>query len=60
MLYDETKITYEGKDFDLSFFKLLEKGKTFYMKFGFDFELVNDEQWIYTAFTNKKIFTSSL
>ena len=36
-LYDATSIKCGEKEYDLSFLKLLEHGKTFYMKFGFKF-----------------------
>lgn len=36
-LYDATRIKCGEKEYDLSFLKLLEHGKTFYMKFGFKF-----------------------
>jgi hypothetical protein len=41
-IYDGTtvKCSSNSMDYDLSFLKLLEKGKTFYMNFGFDFDNV--------------------
>ena len=42
-----------GSELDLSFIKLLEKDKTFYMNLGFDFELVKSNT-PYFDFTDKK------
>ena len=36
-IHDGTTIMCDGKEVDLSYYKLLEKGLTFYQKFGFKF-----------------------
>jgi broad specificity phosphatase PhoE len=38
-LHDGATIECKGKEYDLSYFKLIEKKKTFYMKLGFKLEL---------------------
>jgi hypothetical protein len=38
-IYDGTSIKCKGNNFDLSYIKLLEKNITFYMKFGFEFDI---------------------
>lgn len=52
-LGDGTTIRCGDKEYDLSYLKLIEKGITFYMKFGFDFDVSNC-QWYYERFLNKK------
>jgi len=52
-LGDGTTIKCGDKEYDLSYLKLIEKGITFYMKFGFDFEITNC-QWMYARYNNKK------
>jgi hypothetical protein len=48
-LYDATTIECHNKIYDLSYFKLIEKGITFYMKFGFDFDMGSIDMF-YTKF----------
>lgn len=54
---DDAKIKCNGEEIDLSFIKLLEKNKTYYMNFGFDFELTNTEFFYYRFPNNKKLRT---
>ncbi len=42
-IYDGAEITCNGKQYDLSTFKLIENGATFYMKYGFDFDVDYDK-----------------
>lgn len=55
-LYDgaTVKCNKDNNDHDLSFIKLIEKGKTFYMKMGFDFEVTNND-WIYYKQLNTEV-----
>jgi hypothetical protein len=48
-LYDATTIECNTQTYDLSYFKLIEKGITFYMKFGFDFDMGSIDMF-YTRF----------
>lgn len=48
-----------NENMDLAFIKLLERNKTFYMKFGFDYEITNT-QFPYYRFSDKKKFTKEL
>lgn len=48
-----------NESMDLSFIKLLEKNKTFYMKLGFDYEITNT-QFPYYRFSDKKKFVKEL
>jgi len=49
------------ENMDLSFIKLIEKGMTFYMKFGFDFEFENkSDVFLYYRYTDKKEFIKEL
>jgi hypothetical protein len=41
-IHDGTTIKCGSEKIDLSFLKLLEKKNTFYMKFGFDFEITDN------------------
>ena len=52
-LIDDAGIYHNDKKLDLSYLKLLERGQTFYMKLGFDFELTNT-QFMYFKFDNNK------
>jgi hypothetical protein len=52
-LIDAAGIYHNDKKLDLSYLKLLERGQTFYMNLGFDFELTNT-QFMYFKFDNKK------
>ncbi len=56
-LSDGASIECDGKEIDLSNFKLLEKRRTFYMKFGFKPEL---SQYLKITFTNIDSFTKIL
>jgi hypothetical protein len=49
----DIKCNANGSDMNLSFIKILETYKTFYMKFGFDFEIKTYYYFSY-KFTNKK------
>jgi hypothetical protein len=51
-IYDGTTINCKKLSYDLSFLKLLQTKKTFYMKFGFDFD-INNNTW-YTQHFNSK------
>ena len=51
----QTLCTKDNKYFDLQFIKLLQKQKSFYMKFGFDFD-ISDRDWVYYRLKNKKSF----
>ena len=59
LLGDGTTIKCGKEELDLSFVKLLEYDKTFYMKLGFDFEITN-HQFPYYRFTNKKKFSDEI
>ena len=50
-LNDGATILCADTEVDLSFFKLIERGLTFYMKFGFEFEITNPE-WFGVHFKN--------
>ncbi len=54
-LFDGATVKCGNKDLNLSFIKLLEYGKTFYMKLGFEFEMTN-HQSPYYRFTSKTKF----
>lgn len=54
-LFDGATIKCGKKDLNLSFIKLLEYGKTFYMKLGFDFE-ITDHLSPYYRFKSKTKF----
>ena len=58
-LYDGTTISCGNKQYDLSFIKLIEKGITFYMKFGFDFD-INSNEYFMTKYKTKKDLTTRL
>jgi len=51
-LFDGASINCHGRELDLSFIKLIEHNKTFYMKLGFDFEITNFDYPFY-KFNNK-------
>lgn len=51
-IYDGTTVQCNKDQLDLSFLKLIEKKHTFYMKFGFDFEVTNTT-FFYQRFANK-------
>lgn len=48
-LLDKTSVVCNGNTLNLSLFKLIEKGRTFYSKFGFEFDINN----YYNLYTNK-------
>jgi hypothetical protein len=52
-LIDAAGIYFNNKKVDLSYLKLLERGQTFYMNLGFEFEITNT-QFMYFKFDNKK------
>lgn len=54
-LLDDATVKCGKNDLNLSFIKLLEYGKTFYMKLGFEFEMTN-HQSPYYRFTSKTKF----
>lgn len=53
ILSDGANIKCDNIEIGLSYFKLIEKGITFYMKFGFDFELTGNE-WSEIRFKDKE------
>jgi hypothetical protein len=55
-LGDGTQVKCEknNEKMDLSLLKLIERGMTFYMNLGFDFDVTNCD-WLYNRFSNKKI-----
>lgn len=53
-LYDGTSVNCDNVNMDLSYLKLLEKGVTFYMGLGFDFEVTHSE-WFHIRYSNKNI-----
>ncbi len=52
-LIDAAGVYHNNKKIDLSYLKLLERGQTFYMNLGFDFEITNT-QFMYFKFDNKR------
>ncbi|AYV78158.1 MAG: hypothetical protein Edafosvirus6_7 [Edafosvirus sp.] len=57
-LHDGTRINCHDNEIDLSFFKLIEKGMTFYQRFGFQF--APDEIWLKVKFGTPKNIQSIL
>lgn len=59
-LYDGTtvKCSENNETMDLSFIKLLEKNKTFYMKHGFEFDNTSRNSYLFYRFANKKQFNN--
>ena len=57
-LYDGAEIDCKDKKVDLSFFKLIEKRRTFYQKFGFSFSLEGAWPLLETLFDNKNNMAS--
>ena len=51
-LHDKACIIINDKVLSLSLFKLIDKGKTFYSKFGFDFDLNNINNYYVNKFDN--------
>ena len=60
-LFDATSIKCRNKEYDLSFLKLLEHGKTFYMKFGFKFDINDDIRYNeFSSAITKKNYVKNL
>ncbi len=52
-IYDGAEVKCKNNYYDISYIKLLEKNNTFYMKYGFDFD-ISPGDWFSTYFTRKE------
>lgn len=54
-LNDSATVKCQNKEYSLSFIKLLEKKETFYMKFGFDFEAIPTDHYVFKFDSTKEL-----
>ncbi len=59
ILHDGATVNCDGSKMNLSYIKLLEKGKTFYMKFGFEHE-IDKSSWFVMRYKNEKEYKKDL
>ena len=59
ILHDGATVNCDGSRMNLSYIKLLEKGKTFYMKFGFEYE-IDKSGWFVMRYKNEKEYKKDL
>jgi len=58
-LHDGATVNCDDKQMNLSYIKLLERGKTFYMRFGFEHE-INKSEWFMMRYKNEKEYKKDL